>query len=392
MCCKSLGCCCKIYAYFALSIYINYKGVWRWANEWDIECEHPPLPVNQSGVKVLLAGWAKSGTWTLSHALGKLGYNAYHSQEFNFHVWSPIADEYWMRPENGGRRSKNSVLWTLPFVFTPNENPVSLPFPQDDLQVLRELKPQTLAQRISKCRVDTIALDGIDPLHEPVLDVSPDAKVVMLDWRSHAEWTTSMEKQEVRQPATMFVMEFFYSSLHFLPWGLLVKAVDPFINNDIEKLLKNGAPPFIQKCPLGVMLWHPFAKNRQIYSHWFMGLGGTTLEINETRYNSLFERIRQRVLANNILNWDFKTKGWDELCAFLDIKDCPEKGKMKTEPNTYTDLLKNGGRGWENNCDEPAVFIPMYLVFHWINWKVFTIVFFTLPGHLCRRSVRAKTD
>jgi len=389
----SLRCCLLFPVYVLLSLYINCKGVWRWANEWDIQCEHPPLAGNQSGLKVVLAGWAKCGTWTLSHALGQLGYNAYHSQEFNYHVWSPIADEYWMRPENGGRRSKIVTIPTLPFAMQPNAtDPSALPFPSEDWEVLKNMKTETLARGLSKCRVDAVALDGIQNLHEAVIDASPGVKVLMLDWRTFEKWDASMVFQgKSMVPIQLFFDVVFYSSLHFLPWGLLVKAIDPLINNDIEKLLKTGGPPFIQKCPVGVMLWHPFAKNRQIYSHWMMGLGFTKQQRDEKEYYALFEKVRKKVPESNILSWDFKTKGWEDLCTFLNVKDCPKKGKLKTEPNGYTDLFRNGGRGWEFNCDEPFILAPLYICLHWVNFKLF-ITILTLPGLLLRSGSREKND
>merc|ERR1712083_330316 len=141
--------------------------------------------------------------------------------------------------------------------------------------------------------------------------------------------------------------------------GLVVKAIDPFINNDIQKMLRTGGPPFIQSCPVGVMLWHPFAKNRQINAHWVMGLSDTLdRSMDEAKFNALFDRVKQRVSPENILAWDFKTKGWEDLCKFLNVNECPSMGKLKTVPNGYTDLFKNGGRGWEFNCDEPFILIP----------------------------------
>jgi len=95
--------------YFLLAGLINYSQIWRSANEWDVECEHPPFPTNKSGVKVIVAGWGKSGTETMSRTLGQLGLKSYHGAELRYHIWSPIADEYWMRPENGGRRSINAA-------------------------------------------------------------------------------------------------------------------------------------------------------------------------------------------------------------------------------------------------------------------------------------------
>jgi len=383
--------------YFILTSYIIWHGIWREANEWDhFQCKNQPLPVNQSGVKVVLGGWAKSGTWTLSHALGQLGLNAYHSQEFLAHVYSPLADEYWKRPENGGRRSKTAVFRTLPWWIGEHGY-----FPSDNLEVVKNLKTERLARKISQCRPDAIALDGLEGLHDLVIDGSPDVKVIMLDWREYKAWLSSLRNQSEKMNKVNQFMELFYTAIHFLPWGLLVKAIDPYINNDIEKLLTTGGPPFIQKCPLGVMLWHPFIKNRQIYAHWNMrtwGKPNTPIvdPPSEATFKALFEGVKKKVPEKNILHWDFKKKGWEDLCSFLDIKDCPKSGKLATEPNGYTDLFRNGGRGWDFNCDEPFVLIPFYLILHWINWKVFTGVLIGLPSMLLRmlfgKQARDKVD
>lgn len=388
----SCGCCCKYLVltivYFRLIYEATVRGIWRWANEWDVTCQHSPLPVNQSGIKIMLAGWAKSGTWTMSHALTELGYNAYHSQQFNLHVWSPLADEHWMRVTNGSRRSINAGVW--PTFFGEIRS-------SDDYDVLAHLKPEALARQISKCRVDAIACDGIERAHEPILDVSPGIKVIMLDWREWEGWKKSMDNQNKSMAIILLFMELFYAALHFLPWGLLVKAIDPLIGNDINKLLTSGAPPFTETCTLGVMLWQPFVKNRQIFSHWAMGLGMTAeASENEETFKSLFTRIKQRVPAENVMHWNFKNKGWEDLCAFLEVKDCPYAGKVKTEPNFYTDTLRNGiGRGWKGNCDEPFALIPLYLVLHWINFKLLTAVVscvLVVPRYLLRLGGREKQD
>jgi len=362
------------------------KGVWQWANEWDIECQHQPLPVNQSGVKVILAGWAKSGTWTMSASLGKLGLNSHHSQEFLAHVWSPLADDYWLRRSN--RKTSVSTAFHWPLIKALGGE-----IPNDNLAVFEDLTTERLAERVSRCRVDAVALDGLAPMHLPLIKASPDVKVIMLDWRDYDGWLKSMANQENSMAIAVIFMHFFYNSLQFLPWGLLVKAIDPFINNDIEKLLKTGGPPFIQECPLGVMLWHPFVKYRQIYSHWSCPLSmDPPPNPEKPDFERLFKTVREAVPEKNILSWNFKTKGWEDLCGFLDIKNCPFQGRLKTEPNGYTDLWRNGGRGWDFNCDEPFALIPVYIVLHIINFKIFTAVLYGLIGLLRGLVPKTKAD
>merc|ERR1719362_1888553 len=98
-----------------------------------------------------------------------------------------------MRSENGGRRSKTvsfiRMLMTLVIGATFN----------DDQKVLDDLKTETLARRLSQCRVDAVALDGMDRLHEIVINASPDVQVILLDWRSYESWSNSIPRQMVGQ-------------------------------------------------------------------------------------------------------------------------------------------------------------------------------------------------
>eukprot|EP00931_Biecheleriopsis_adriatica_P029469 TRINITY_DN17490_c0_g2_i2.p1 TRINITY_DN17490_c0_g2~~TRINITY_DN17490_c0_g2_i2.p1 ORF type:complete len:402 (-),score=42.67 TRINITY_DN17490_c0_g2_i2:160-1365(-) len=395
------GCCCKtvllLLGYVLLIRYFQRECFWCWANEWETQCGHPELPANHSGIKVIAAGWPKTGTWTLSSALARLGYNSYHSQEFLAQIWTPLADDYWMRPENGGRKSKTRLsgtmfpTWPWDMRETPGQK---APWPLDDLTVLRNMKLESLAAKTSKCRMEAIATDGLENIVPYLIDASPDVKVLLLDWRAHDGWMESLMNQHLWMSFITSIMELFYGSLHFLPWGLLVKLIDPLVNNDIEYLLSRGAPPFIQECPLGVMLWHPFIKNRHIFSHYAMGLSPLhTKDVSEEDFKGFFKAISEKVPAKNVMSWDFKSKGWEELCDFLEVDQCPDNGKIKTEPNGYTDIWrKSGGRGWKFNCDEPFVLIPLYLVLHWINWKVYTGIVVTLPGLLFWGRGREKAD
>eukprot|EP00931_Biecheleriopsis_adriatica_P002392 TRINITY_DN10319_c0_g1_i1.p1 TRINITY_DN10319_c0_g1~~TRINITY_DN10319_c0_g1_i1.p1 ORF type:complete len:404 (+),score=45.08 TRINITY_DN10319_c0_g1_i1:41-1252(+) len=398
----SCGCrCCTwlllLLGYVLLIRYCQHACVWCWANEWETRCSHPELPRNHSGIKVIAAGWPKTGTWTATVALSRLGYNTYHSQEFLAQVWSPLADDYWMRPENGGRRSRTTIsgamLPTWPFALEaiPGQK---VPWPLDDLTVLKSLNTEDLAASTSRCRMDAITTDGLENVVPHLIDASPDVKLILLDWRAYAGWSDSLMNQIFWFSFWTSVMELFYGSIHFLPWGLLVKLIDPFINNDIEKLLLSGAPPFIQECPLGVMLWHPFVKNRQIYSHMSMGLTPLNIrDVSEEEFHSFYATIRKKVRPENVMSFDFKKQGWEELCDFLQVKECPERGKIQTAPNGYTDMFrKTGGRGWKFNCDEPVVLLPLYLVLHWINWKVYRSIVVTLPTMLLGKLAREKTD
>eukprot|EP00415_Alexandrium_ostenfeldii_P002073 UN2073 len=140
--------------------------MWQSLHMYHETCAHEPLPVNQSGVKVVIAGFAKMGTRTLSRTLFELGYNySYHGEELLSHVWHPIAYEYWARPENGGL--------SVPPIGTVT----SSTYRKEDVRVLNNTSRELLAKRLSTCRTDAVAFDGAEGLFWPVYEASPDVKV-----------------------------------------------------------------------------------------------------------------------------------------------------------------------------------------------------------------------
>jgi len=193
MCSKS--CCVTFFLFILYLCFVNFLKMshfWGWANDWEMECKYPPLPANQTGVKVLLGGFAKTGTWAMSSTLHELGMKkSFHGQEFMLHVFSKIADRYWMRPENGGRVSRNwhhlnlisrGKQMTGGEVGTIASQKAGML--TDSADVLKHTSLETLAEYTSKCQIDSIAFDGVETLFWPMYKASPDAKVILLDWRS----------------------------------------------------------------------------------------------------------------------------------------------------------------------------------------------------------------
>merc|ERR1719221_1130158 len=85
------------------SLFENFM-LWSWLCEPRTECSHEPLPTNHSGIKVLAAGMAKTGTLSMSEAFYRVGLtHSYHGPDVGMRVLTPLVDEYWRRVENGGK-------------------------------------------------------------------------------------------------------------------------------------------------------------------------------------------------------------------------------------------------------------------------------------------------
>jgi len=345
-----------------------FCAVWSRVVELPYECEHPTLPVNQSGVKVLVAGLAKSGTRTLSRSLYQIGYDhSYHSEEFGMFFFANLADKYWLR-QNGGHWSQLPKPGTLHNTNT------------QDLEVLRGTSPEELAAALSRCRVDAIALDGIEQIFWPVYDVSPDAKVVLLNWRTFKEWRTSLEAFVPLLMLELLIMGTFGTAMTVLPWGALLHVIDPLLmGRKIEKMMKSGGPPICQVYDTYTSMWHGIINGRRIATRWFSGINFTPGE--EAGYDAWHADIKAKVPKERLLEWDMRKHRFEDLCAFLEMPDCPRQGRLPRAPNVF--LFAQ---------DFPHVFfckMPMLALLHWINIKIFRKIF-TIPAMLVRS--RSKAD
>jgi len=382
--CKSCSKCFVLFFVYMLILnYFKMYGVWRWANEWDTRCGYPELGANQSGIKALVAGFAKTGTWTMTSSLYKIGYEkSFHCQEYLYHVFSPIVDDYFLRPENGGRRFPADH--TINAAMGRHHNHTN--------EVFAQLKTETLAAYASRCRIDAVAFDGIENLFWITLDASPDAKVILLDWRPHHAWLKSYQKFAPKIFITQTTTELLWRSIFGLPWGLLLKAYDALSGKTIENLHRTAGPAFLQNCPPSIQLWQTFINQRYIQTHWFTELTSLLDDktdanpyISETNYRAYFEEVIRRVPPERLMRFDFSKHRFEDICAFLEIKDCAMTGEVKMTPNFYA---------WDAgyNCDEPVALIPIYLVLHVINWKVYGAFLSMVLGLYRAVRVRAKTD
>lgn len=380
---RCCGCCCScLFAtVVCLTKHFIYWRIWfvcereqPWAAVYDPpddwRCNHPALPVNNSGVEVIVAGLAKTGTRSMSRALWKMGYNhSYHSEELALHVWSPIADEYWR--QHGLPRSQTA-------------HPVS-GMKEDDIAVLKSLSAERWAHDLSKCRADALAFDGLEWLTSISYEASPDAKVILLNWRSWDGW----QKSHLDFAVLLLVYTWFLGMLHgsfaMLPWGRLMYVVDPLFGNELYNLMTSGGPPINQVYTPLTRILHNQLGFRRIMSHWMSGLH--FIPQRKEDYEAFWDHFKKTVPKENLLEYDIKHDGWEKLCSFLGTKRapngrCPGSGPIERAINALN---------FERDFPWSAIKVtPIYLFAHWINWKIYTFVL-SIPFK-CWRWLRGKPE
>lgn len=300
--------------FLALLLWGNiaeFTGIWNNLVHWDIPCGHPQNPMNHSGVRVLVYGFAKTGTRTMTRALYQVGFNhSYHAEEFNLHVWSRLYDAYW---ERGASKWQN------------------VPYNWRGLAVLRSIPLQQLSVAISRCRVDAVAFDGIERLFGPVFHVSWGAKVISLNWRPYSDYEKSMKTFLPMLVFQVLLSTSFMGSFTVLPYGVVLKVIDPLIGRPIENLLRSGGPPINQKQTLVIKLFHYVSNIQKIAKHWTNGL--MYVPDDEEKYDSYFRDIRTRLPAEDLLEWDMSRHGWEDLCRFVGADCRGRKGKLPRAVN-----------------------------------------------------------
>jgi len=383
--------------YIVILFNLQKSNLWTWTYEWESRCIYPPLPANQSGAKVVVAGFAKTGTWAMTKNLNLIYNRTYHSEEFMVHVWDHLATEYWMRPENGGRRPPiNHLLFTeyyankefrrtgrrpIPDMVLATESTMkggdagenlTLPpdderFPNDDLKVVADLKHETLAAHMSRCRVDSIAFDGLDGIFWHVYDVSPGAKVILLDWRSYQSWRESLARFATKFLLLTLATNVMYSSLHGLPWGFLVRQFDRATGGRVDEMLRTGGVFLVKEYDAPFQLWCTLTFQRTVVSHWWGGLQRVVL--SKAEYDGFFQEVARRTPPENLLRWNFKKNTWEDLCRFLSVQDCPDSGLLEHANNVNAwDKFP-----WEETT-EPMMLAPVFLFCHWVNWRVYMAI------------------
>lgn len=358
--------CCKLVLYLCLLWSSIMFDFWSRFTETDFACDNPKLPVNQSGVRVLVASMAKTGTRSMSSALYHIGLkNSYHSEDWSMMLWGPVADRYWLK-KGGGYWSK------LP-----------APMGGDDIAVLNDLGPEGLAEEFSKCRVDALTFDGIEKMFHATYPVSPDAKVVMLSWRTYEQWLKSLKTFSALKTLEEAFLCSFYGGMLVLPWGSLFFTMDKYLQNRaMEKRLTTGGPPLSQVYDLHASMFHFGLVFRRVVPRYSSGL--RDFPQNAEEYYAFYQKIRDMVPPERLFEWDMRKNTYEELCEFVGISPCPRSGLLDKDANHFVQQVRS-----------PATMITggiNALVLHWCNWKVIEGFFYVLSCLLALCQRRAKTD
>jgi len=370
--------CCFCCPWFCgpLSLYMcvgwinDYSSIWGRFEPFQYECEHPARPVNDSGVQVLVAGFAKTGTRSMSRVLYQLGLeHSYHSEEFNAFVWARHADKFWL-DHYGGRWSQ------MPSVARYVAE-------QLDTVVLQNTSSEKLAEIVSKCKVDAIALDGIEMLFFPMYAVSPNAKVIMLNWRTFEQWRKSLVTFGPLLALQIQFLGVLNCAVVILPWGWLFHIVDPlFFDRWLEKVLKSGGPAFCQEYGGAYFgFWHGLVAIRRIATRWMSGLA--YFPDAKELYDLEFQKVKDRVPKDRLMEVDPRKHTYEDICRFLEIKDCKRSGKFDKAVNLFN---------FEHDFPE-AFFkkLPILLLLHYLNFKILFFLWRSFK-RVCGCGKRAKSD
>eukprot|EP00413_Alexandrium_margalefii_P035666 CAMPEP_0204597642 /NCGR_PEP_ID=MMETSP0661-20131031/53910_1 /ASSEMBLY_ACC=CAM_ASM_000606 /TAXON_ID=109239 /ORGANISM="Alexandrium margalefi, Strain AMGDE01CS-322" /LENGTH=355 /DNA_ID=CAMNT_0051608339 /DNA_START=195 /DNA_END=1259 /DNA_ORIENTATION=+ len=315
----------------------------------DDTCQYPPIGANQSGVKVLVAGFAKMGTRTLSRTLFQLGMErSYHGEELIMNVWFQHATNWLRRPENGGH--------SMPEVYIPWRRG------DQGLQVLNGVPSEEFADSIARCRVDAVALDGVEKLFWPIYDVSPGIKVVVLNWRTYQEATTSMWSFMSLFIPYLVLVGHFNSAASALPWGLITYVTEPLFGRSLRERMRSGKMMVNQVQDPYEVLWYKFVCTVRVCSHWFSGLSlweGMT----EEEHTEFFDTIRRKVPPENRLDFDPRKHTYEDLCRFLGMGECRRSGRLPRAINL--------GNYEIDFFPGTALTSPIVIFMHWVNFKSF---------------------
>lgn len=365
----------KVALYLVFS-FNAYLGCWWTAfNPALTTCAHPPLPVNQSGLQVLVAGFAKTGTRTLSRTLYQIGYErSYHGEDFLQFVWHPHFKEHWAKPENGGHRLA----------------PIGLPWkPTDTGKVLLEATPpEKLAELLSRCRVDALALDGIEHLFWHVYRVSPGVKVIVLNWRTFEEARKSFEQFAAVFVPWQVASTCLSSACGVLPWNVVFSVIEPLIGNPLLEYQRQGAPPSQQVMNPYVVMWSK-ACAFLVGGHWWTGLSAWPRMTKEA-HAAFFKTVKWIVPPGDRMDFDPRKHTYEDLCRFLGMSECRRSGRIPRARNVFNTEI--------DFLPTTLITTPMLVYMHWVNYRVIKwilgLVWRALTAALrlcCRRCSRSRS-
>mmetsp|Transcript_49311 Transcript_49311/g.152350 ORF Transcript_49311/g.152350 Transcript_49311/m.152350 type:complete len:223 (-) Transcript_49311:56-724(-) len=182
-----------------------------------------------------------------------------------------------------------------------------------------------------------------------------------MNWRGYREYVRSLALFAQDFGAMCYFLGILFSSLSALPWGALQRPLDPLAGGQLRRLLTTGGPPICQAFPPVTGLFHGHQGGRRISEHWYNGLA--QFPTSKATYDGFYALPQQLVPKERLLEWDMRKHRWEDLCRFLEIKDCPRSGKMARAINIFN---------FER--DFPLSFwtrLPLLLLLHHVNWRIF---------------------
>jgi len=353
----------KIAVLLYISSAMGLCSSWDFLWEPMTKCERiSDLPANASGIKVLVYAPAKSGTKSISKALVRMGYrHTYHSEDILYSVWTRFADEFWGRPENGGVRF--GTVWP-PASKGWHDKPTT-----SDLTVLKNSRPEDLASAFRNCGVDVAVMDGIEEIFWPLYNVSPDAKVISLNWRTWDEYSTSWAKFSSDLTAGLTLLQFVVCSSYLLPWSvIMIPIIELLSGNEIHRYLSTGGPPVTAGGDGFAVrfFWYQTFWRRWL-THTRSGLERRFS--GEQDYVDYFADARRRIPAERLFEWDMRRHTMADLCGFLGTTDhpaCATPGRLPKGVN----VLYIEREGIYVTC----ALLALFLLLHWANYRIMSWV------------------
>ena len=320
----------------AFGTYLTVVDFWSSVTKFPINCQGPEQRANRSNVKVVVAGFAKSGTRTIARALNEIGIQAYHSEDLFLWVYREYASSWYQL---------NKTMKPPELVQRLYDDPRALTF---------------YASALSRCQVQAVVLDGLEHTTFPTLESNPDATIIKLDWRPYDDYKNSFDTflPKLRLMALQHLIV--GSSLNApIPWGALLRLIDLLTGRPIENALRTGGPPLCAGG--GPMMWMYY--HNLIWKHQMRHTSSTAMvPKHESEYVEFFEAVTAKVPKENQLSFNPKKSTYEDLCLFLGISRCPRAGKFAKPVNTFP---------FEREFRCTSFVIEVVRPFlHWVNWRL----------------------
>eukprot|EP00416_Gambierdiscus_australes_P022371 CAMPEP_0171075868 /NCGR_PEP_ID=MMETSP0766_2-20121228/13042_1 /TAXON_ID=439317 /ORGANISM="Gambierdiscus australes, Strain CAWD 149" /LENGTH=420 /DNA_ID=CAMNT_0011532773 /DNA_START=39 /DNA_END=1301 /DNA_ORIENTATION=- len=352
----------RVVIYLFLATLANIRSMWSWTSEpRGFLCDNPPrgAKFNQTKVKALVYALAKTGTTSTAHLLHSIIGKTWHSEEFLLHVWAPLNDKFWLKEENGGS------VWAWGRLATPAAPAYKgHSFWQrtehaSDLIAQRGMDFSEIAGAIEKCHVNGLTFDGLENLFWPIYEASPEAKVIMLNWRDFNAFYKSGSNFALEVFVGLLALNFLNCGQHYLPWNAwAIPLLDSFLGH-VTQLMRTG-DRMMDWDSLLILLFRQSVTERRFCQHWHSGHGFYVR--NESTYNGYWEYAKKIIPKERLIELNLKKHTPADVCKMLGVKDkpvCKDTGKI---PNIYPLLNMETERWWWM-----ALATPWFLFIHWVN-------------------------